>query len=468
MAVAESKPSQINSPAEAYMQTATLKYRATASSHGYRQLEQAMLDMGNLYNALIRHRNTATGSHRRRWSLKLQNAHLTDLHRNDPVYNRYARRLLASAARRVNTSFSEYFKRPERGRPRTSSPYRLNTMEISEPAVGHLKLSEDGRKGYVHIKGLPRLQFKPNNRLPEGVQPRIIRITRTPSRYNVLLVFNQEITPEPAPNQSVGIDPGVKHLLTAVNQTGQVAQVPGLKDREHRKVMRRLRRKMQRQRDSALKDGRARFVSHKLSNSRTRRRFRWTDGPSHNYLKSLAMLRRVEQKRQDSLAGLQHRITSQLVKDHQVVCIEDTRISNMVRSARGTVDKPGTNVRQKSGLNRSILFQGWYGIRQKLEYKCQWYSRSLVPVPAINTSRLCGKCGSIDEANRRSQALFKCTDCGHTANADVNAAENIRRQGLNLLARAENRPSGRPGRAAGSPTGKQAHKAGLEALASRP
>ena len=176
--------------------------------------------------------------------------------------------------------------------------------------------------------------------------------------------------------------------------------------------MRRLRRKLQRQRASALKEGRARFVSYKLGNGRTKRRFRWTDGPSRNYLRTLAQLRRVELKRQDSLTGLQHRITSQLVKDHQVICIEDTRISNMVRSAKGTADNPGSNVRQKAGLNLSVLFQGWYGFRQKLKCKCHWYNRTLVPVPAINTSRLCGKCGSVDRANRRSQALFRCRAAG--------------------------------------------------------
>ena len=445
------------------MQTTTLKYRAATTSHGYRQLDQAMLHMGYFQNALIRHRLAANGCHRRRWPLKLQNAHLTDLHRNDPVYNPYARRLLESTSKRVNTSFGECFKRPERGRPRTSSPYRSSTLELSEPGVNHLKLSKDGSKGFIHVKGLPRLSFRIDGRLPLDQQPRTIRITRTPRRYNVLMVFNQEIPTVPAPNQSVGIDPGVKQLLTAVDDAGQVLQVPGLKDQQHRKVMRKLRRKLQRQRDAAMKAGRARFISHRNKSGTVKQRFRWTEGPSRNYLKNLAQLRRVEQKRQDSLAGLQHRITSQLVKNHQIICIEDTRISKMVRSGRGTADNPGTKVRQKAGLNRSILFQGWYGIRMKLAYKCQWYRRTLVPVPAMNTRRLCCKCGSIHAGNRRTQSLFRCADCGHTANADVNAAENIRRQGLNLLARAENGPKGPPGRAAGNPTGKQAQKAGLEA-----
>ena len=137
------------------------------------------------------------------------------------------------------------------------------------------------------------------------------------------------------------------------------------------------------------------------------------------------------------------------MKDHAVFCIEDTRIANMVRSAKGTVDNPGSQIKQKAGLNRAILFQGWYGIRLKLEYKCRCYGRNMVAVPAMNTSRLCGQCGSVEPKNRRSQSLFKCVDCGFTTNADVNAAENIRRQGLTLLARAENSP----GRAAETPLG---------------
>ena len=138
-----------------------------------------------------------------------------------------------------------------------------------------------------------------------------------------------------------------------------------------------------------------------------------------------------------------------------MVAIEDTRTRNMVKSAKGTVDNPGSNVRQKAGLNRAILFQGWYMVRLKLEYKCRWYGRTFVAVPAMNTSRACSQCGSIHAGNRRSQSRFECRDCGYQANADVNAAENIRRQGSSL-ARAGDGLNKLPGRAAGSPPGQQA------------
>ena len=257
----------------------------------------------------------------------------------------------------------------------------------------------------------------------------------------VSLVYQQEPKELGAPvKQSVGIDPGVKHNITAVSDDGTILQIAGFDNRPHLKVKRRLLRKMQRQRDAALKDGRARFTSQKSTLGTIKRRFRWIEQPSKTYLKTLAELRRVEQKRQDSMTGYQHRLSHQLIRDHQTICIEDTQTSNLTHSAKGTAAEPGNNVSQKTGLNRSILAQGWYGLRTKLEYKAEWYGRQFVPVPAHHTSQRCSACEHVAASNRPSQSVFQCTNCGHAANADINAAENIRRQGLEILARTGDPP----------------------------
>ena len=424
--------------------TTTLQYRATTSEAGYRLLEQALLQIGHLRNALIRHRDSAHSSHRHAFGFKLQNAHLTDLHRNDPDFNSYARRLLESVALNVNKSYSTYFKHPDVGRPRTASPYRTRTLEISEPSTQHLKARPDGW-ATIRIKGLPVIKFKSDSRLPKDEQPKVIRLTLKPRRLVISLVYQKAPKDIGIPTRaSVGIDPGVKHNITAVSDDGTVLQIPGFNSKPHLKVKRRLLRKMQRQREHALKDGKARFTSQKTRTGKTKRRFRWNDQPSKSYLKTLAQLRKVEQKRQDSMRGYQHRISHQIVRDHQIICIEDTATANMTRSAKGTIEKPGRNVRQKSGLNRTILAQGWYGTRVNLEYKSQWYRRQFVPVPAHHTSQRCSKCGHVDAGNRVSQALFKCLSCGHEANADINAAENIRRLGVKTQARAGNSSLGVP------------------------
>ena len=80
------------------IQPTTPQYRATTSKAGYRQPEQTTLRMGHLRNDLIQHRDSTRGAHRHAFNLNLQNAHLTDLHRHDPTFKRYARRLLESVA----------------------------------------------------------------------------------------------------------------------------------------------------------------------------------------------------------------------------------------------------------------------------------------------------------------------------------------------------------------------------------
>jgi putative transposase len=87
-------------------------------------------------------------------------------------------------------------------------------------------------------------------------------------------------------------------------------------------------------------------------------------------------------------------------------------------------------VRQKAGLNRAILDQGWGAFRVMLGYKLADRGGKLIEVPAAYTSQTCAVCGVVDAASRQDQARFVCTGCGHEANADTNAAINILQRGL--------------------------------------
>jgi putative transposase len=140
---------------------------------------------------------------------------------------------------------------------------------------------------------------------------------------------------------------------------------------------------------------------------------------------------RIARIRRDFL----HKASYELSKNHGVVVMEDLRVKNMSKSASGTIEDPGKNVAQKSGLNRAILRQGWGTFRIMMEYKTQWYGSQLVLVSARNTSRRCCQCGYTHEENRQTQADFLCKKCGHNENADKNAANNIRRLGIESLGR---------------------------------
>ncbi|MGK7875394.1 MAG: RNA-guided endonuclease InsQ/TnpB family protein [Xenococcaceae cyanobacterium] len=139
---------------------------------------------------------------------------------------------------------------------------------------------------------------------------------------------------------------------------------------------------------------------------------------------------RIANARKDYL----HKLSHTLSKNHAVVVLEDLKVANMSKSAKGTVEEPGTNVKAKSGLNKSILDQGWYEFKRQLGYKLEWLGGMLVLVNPKNTSRCCPHCGHTSGENRKTQASFVCVECGYKENADFVGALNVLRAGHARLA----------------------------------
>ena len=126
-----------------------------------------------------------------------------------------------------------------------------------------------------------------------------------------------------------------------------------------------------------------------------------------------------------------------------MIAIEDLQVRNMSKSAKGSSEHHGKQVKQKSGLNRSILDQGWGEFRRQLEYKVSWNGGFVVAVPPAYTSQTCPCCGHVSKDNRQTQADFACVECGYEENADVVGAINILARGHRVLACGEPVQSGR-------------------------
>ena len=124
-----------------------------------------------------------------------------------------------------------------------------------------------------------------------------------------------------------------------------------------------------------------------------------------------------------------HERTTEIASTHGVVVLEALKTRNMTASAAGTVEEPGRKVRQKAGLNRSILNNAWFQFESLLSYKLAERGGGFRKVNPAYTSQTCHECGTIDQASRENQATFYCGHCGHTAHADTNAARNILRAG---------------------------------------
>ena len=125
-----------------------------------------------------------------------------------------------------------------------------------------------------------------------------------------------------------------------------------------------------------------------------------------------------------------HQASADLARNFQHIVLEELDVQAMRRSARGTREKPGKNVKAKSALNRKMAQFSCMGMVDRfLKYKAV----DLIRVPARNTSRACAECGHTEQDNRKEQARFQCLSCGHTDNADLNAARNILNLGLEKL-----------------------------------
>jgi putative transposase len=205
---------------------------------------------------------------------------------------------------------------------------------------------------------------------------------------------------------AVGIDMGV--VSTVTTSDGEHLKMPALLSSGEAQRKHRLQRQLSRQTKGSNRRNRTRRQVARLSAKEADRRKDWIE-----------------------------KTTTALVLDYDVICIEALSVKNMVHSARGTVGNPGKNVRQKAGLNRAISAQAWALFRKRLTDKAI-HATSAVELVAINpayTSQRCSECGYMAPENRESQAVFCCRSCGYSANADVNAAINIRAAGLAVSGR---------------------------------
>lgn len=249
----------------------------------------------------------------------------------------------------------------------------------------------------------------------DGVVIRSATITRDGRPWFVsFLVDDGRQTPDAhsAPHVAVGVDRGV--AAAVATSTGELI------DRSFVTVG-------ERRRAQVL----ARRLSRCEKRSANRKKIR----------AALAAVRgRERRRRRDFCAQTAHQLTTA----NALVVLEDLKTRNMTRSAKGTLEAPGRNVKAKSGLNRAILAKGWHQFELALHSAARYSGTLVVKVPAAYTSQRCSQCGHLDPKSLESQAVFRCTSCSFTGHADVNAANNILAAGLAVTACEDSpRPSGR-------------------------
>jgi len=244
------------------------------------------------------------------------------------------------------------------------------------------------KSGEVYVPKAGWVRFRWSRQVPGAKSFRVTRDRR--GHWHVAFAYIPDPVAGPGTGDVVGIDRGV--AVSAALSTGEMLRVPGLSVREADRL-RRLSRKLARARRGSGRRGRAKMAVARLKARETDRRKDWAEKAS-----------------------------TDIARRFDVIRVEDLRIRDMTRSAKGTVENPGRNVRAKAGLNRGIRRSGWGLLIRRLEDKAPGRVEKINPV---YTSQRCSACGHIARESRESQALFRCVACNYTVNADVNAARNI-------------------------------------------
>src|SRR5271169_1137503 len=291
------------------------------------------------------------------------------------------------ALRDFAQAMANYFGGPH-GRPSWRKAGRDEGFRVVAVKPGEVRrLSR--HVGQVRVPKVGWVRFRWSRAVPAGVKSYRVTMDRA-GRWHVAFTAVPDPIPAPGNGQAVGIDRGV--AVSAALSTGELLRAPGLGVAERTRMLR-LERKLARARRGSNRRRRVKYAIARLKARQTDRRKDWAE-----------------------------KVSTRLAREFDVICVENLAITGMTRSAGGTADKPGRNVRQKSGLNRVILAQGWGLLVRRLQEKAPGRVEKVKP---HFTSQRCSACGHVDPESRESQARFVCTACGFADHADVNAARNI-------------------------------------------
>ena len=197
---------------------------------------------------------------------------------------------------------------------------------------------------------------------------------------------------------------------------------------------------------ATLSDGRSiaplnRFKTHQPRLAKDQRRMSRKVKFSRNWVKANARVQKIHRDIANARKDDRHKTSTTISQNHALVCIEDLPVRTMSKSSKGSSEQYGQRVKPKSGLNRSILDQGWGEFRRQLAYKVSWNGGLLLAVPPHHTSPTGPRRGHIAKENRQTQAEFVCVDCGYENNADVVGAMNVLAREYRVLAGGESVPS---------------------------
>ena len=362
-------------------------------------LQTILKNQRHLYNAALQERRDAWSKGKISISMNDQTKSLTEIRKFDENYSDVPYALSKWTLKRLEDAFRAFFRRAKKtgkaGFPRFRGAGRWQSFGFHQKDGLRLKgaklLFSGGISGGLRVK-----MHRP---LPGNAVIKSAIFTLESGRWRVALACE---VPALAANDSdtvIGIDVGVNYLATD-SEGRHYTNVRPLDKRQ--KELRRA----------------ARGLSRSLRGSKRRK-------------KTIARFRRIQRSIRNHRITHLHDVANAIVRSGSIIVVEDLKLKNITRSAKGTLVEPGKNVRQKAGLNRVLADAAPSRLISMIAYKAESAGGKMIKVDPRNTSRTCSACGVVDAAHL-SISRYRCR-CGLDLQRDHNAAINIRERGITAL-----------------------------------
>jgi putative transposase len=362
-----------------------------------------MLDVTRqLYNALLEQRRYTWTARRIALSTKAQYAEITALRHADQRVAAVYRECEDAVLHRLDLAFCAFFRRCKSGEkagfPRYKTSRSWTQIEFQH---GDRALRLNAEQSRLRVPGVGTLKLR-KGRAIESVGRAFV--SEKNGRWWATFECHRLPEPLPATGRTIGVDRGV-HVLCATSE-GELIPNRKAVDRNRRSIA---------------------VHSRALSALANRQGLEKSDLALNQRRKIIRRLGRAREREANMRLDHAHKVALRLIRENDIIALEKLNLRAMMRSAKGTVERPGSHVRAKAALNRVLIDAGFGLLRRLIGEKAEYAARRVIDVDARYSSRTCARCLHVAASSRRRRR-FGCVACGWTCHADVAAALEIRRR----------------------------------------